>query len=315
MQAKKEFTKELIKTVNSLMGDGYRAEIHCIEKINTGKLHALIILNGENCVSPNFYIDGFYKDYRDGKATIDGIAKSIVNVYYNNACMQAGGSIHKYLDDREWVEERLFLQLINTGKNKGLLKDSLYMDFKGLSLVLYIMAVDNGDGLCKIRVTKAMCQKFGWNERETLHYALKNTEKLFPYTVFPLHEVIQKSITSTDITFKDIPSGKNGMMVLTNNRGINGAAAVFYPGVLKEISEKQGKSLFLLPTSIHEFIMLEDNGIYNPEHLEQMVMEVNCSAVEPEEILSDNVYYYGFISGILSVFNNGSFEEIYSFED
>ncbi len=315
MQAKKEFTKELIKTVNSLMGDGYRAEIHCIEKINTGKLHALIILNGENCVSPNFYIDGFYKDYRDGKATIDGIAKSIVNVYYNNACMQAGGSIHKYLDDREWVEERLFLQLINTGKNKGLLKDSLYMDFKGLSLVLYIMAVDNGDGLCKIRVTKAMCQKFGWNERETLHYALKNTEKLFPYTVFPLHEVIQKSITSTDITFKDIPSGKNGMMVLTNNRGINGAAAVFYPGVLKEISEKHGKSLFLLPSSIHEFIMLEDNGIYNPEHLEQMVMEVNCSAVEPEEILSDNVYYYGFISGILSVFNNGSFEEIYSFED
>ena len=315
MQAKKEFTKELIKTVNSLMGDGYRAEIHCIEKINTGKLHALIILNGENCVSPNFYIDGFYKDYRDGKATIDGIAKSIVNVYYNNACMQAGGSIHKCLDDREWVEERLFLQLINTGKNKELLKDSLYMDFKGLSLVLYIMAVGNGNGLCKVRVTKAMCQKFDWDERETLHYALKNTENLFPYTVFPLHEVIQKSITSTDIIFKDIPSGENGMMVLTNNRGINGAAAVFYPGVLKEISEKHGKSLFLLPSSIHEFIMLEDNGIYNPEQLEQMVMEVNRSAVEPEEILSDNVYYYGVISSILSVFNNGSFEEIYSFED
>ena len=315
MQAKKEFTKELIKTVNSLIGDGYKAEIHCIEKINTGKLHALIILNGENCVSPNFYIDGFYKDYRDGKATIDEIAKSIVNVYYNNACMQAGGSIHKCLDDREWVEERLFLQLINTGKNKGLLKDSLYMDFKGLSLVLYIMAVDNGDGLCKIRVTKAMCQKFDWNEKETLHYALKNTEKLFPYSVFPLYELLQKTIGSTDITFKDIPSCESGMMVLTNNRGINGAVAAFYPGVLKEISEKHGKSLFLLPSSIHEFIIVEDNGIYNPKHLESMVREVNCSAVEPEEILSGNVYYYGFISGILSVFNNGSFEEIYSFED
>lgn len=310
MQAKKEFTKELIKTVNSLMGDGYRAEIHCIEKINTGKLHALIILNGENCVSPNFYIDGFYKDYRDGKATIDGIAKSIVNVYYNNSCIQAGGSIHKCLDDREWVEERLFLQLINTRKNRGLLKDSLYIDFKGLSLVLYIMAMDNGEGLCKIRVTKAMCQKFGWNEKETLHYALENTEKLFPYSVFPLYELLQKTIGSTDITIKEIPPVGNGMMVLTNNRGISGAVAAFYPGVLKRVSEKLGKSLFLLPSSIHEFIMLEDNGIHNPADLENMVKEVNSSSVLPEELLSDNVYYYGCKTGMLSVFNNGNFKEI-----
>lgn len=315
MQTKKEFMEELVKTINSLMGDGYKAEIHCVEKINTGKLDALIILNAESCVSPSFYIDGFYKDYKDGKASLDGTAKDIINIYYNNTCMTASSSICKCLDDREWMEERMFLQLINTSKNKGLLKDSLYMDFKGLSLVLYIMAVDSGKGLCKIRVTKEICKKFGWNEREILHHALENTEKLFPYNVFPLHELLQKTTDSTDITIKDIPPVENGMMVLTNNRGINGAAAAFYPDVLKEISEKHGKSLFLLPSSIHEFIVLEDDGIYNPEHFESMVREVNRSAVEPEEILSDNVYYYGFISGILSVFNNGSFEEICSFED
>lgn len=310
MQEKKEFTEELIKIINNLMGDGYRAEICCVEKINTGKLHALVILNAKNCVSPNFYIDGFYKDYRDGKATIDGIAKGIVNVYYNNTCMQAGGSIHKCLDDREWVEERLFLQLISTSKNKGLLKDSLYMDFNGLSLVLYIMVTDNNEGLCRARVTKAMCQKFGWNEKQILHYALENTEKLYPYIVFPLHELIQKLINDTDMAEQAVPDGENGMMVLTNNHGVNGAAAAFYPGVLRGISEKHGKSLFLLPSSIHEFIILEDNGIYKPEQLGQMVMEVNHSAVEPEEILSDSVYYYGFTSGVLSVFNNGSFEEV-----
>lgn len=91
---------------------------------------------------------------------------------------------------------------------------------------------------------------------------------------------------------------------------INGAVAAFYPGVLKGVSEKLGKSLFLLPSSIHEFIMLEDNGIYNPEQLEQMVMEVNHSAVEQEEILSDSVYYYGHTSDVLSVFSNGKFKEI-----
>ncbi len=311
MQAKKEFTKELIKTVNSLMGDGYRAEIRCVEKINTGKLDVLIILNAESFISPNFYIDGFYSDYKNGKSTLKEIAKYIINIYHNNTgTLKDGCYIHEFINDKEWLEERMFLQLINTSKNKELLKDSLYMDFNGLSLVLYIMVMDNNEGLCRARVTKAMCQKFGWNEKQILHYALENTEKLYPYIVFPLHELIQKLINDTDMAGQAVPDGENGMMVLTNNHGVNGAAAAFYPGVLRGISEKHGKSLFLLPSSIHEFIILEDNGIYKPEQLGQMVMEVNHSAVEPEEILSDSVYYYGFTSGVLSVFNNGSFEEV-----
>lgn len=311
MQAKKEFTKELIKTVNSLMGDGYRAEIRCVEKINTGKLDVLIILNAESFISPNFYIDGFYSDYKNGKSTLKEIAKYIINIYHNNTgTLKDGCYVHEFINDKEWLEERLFLQLINTSKNKELLKDSLYMEFNGLSLVLYIMVMDNSEGLCKARVTKAMCQKFGWNERQILHYALENTEKLFPYIVFPLRELIQKTINDIDITTQDIPDTGDDMMVLTNNHSVNGAAAAFYPGVLKEISEKHNKSLFLLPSSINEFIILEDNGIYKPEQLENMVREVNRSAVEPEEILSDSVYYYGFTSGVLSEFSNGRFEEV-----
>lgn len=311
MQTKKEFMEELVKTINSLMGDGYRAEIHCAEKINAGKLDVLIILNTGSFISPNFYVDRFYNDYKNGKATVEETAEDIINIYYNNTgAFKERCNIQECINDRKWLEERMFLQLINTSKNKELLKDSLYMDFKGLSLVLYIMVIDNDGGFYKIRVTKAMCQKFGWNKKQILHYALENTEKLFPYIVLPLHGLIQKTINGTDIAAQDIPKGGSGMVVLTNNHSVNGAAAVFYPGVLKEISEKHGRSLFLLPSSIHEFIILEDNGIYKPELLENMVREVNCSAVEPDEVLSDNVYYYGYTSGVLSVFNNGSFEEI-----
>lgn len=311
MHTKKEFTEELIKIINSLMGDGYRAEIYCAEKINTGKSDALVISNGETCISPNFYLDGLYSDYKDSKVTLDEMAKRVINIYNNNTgSLKDGCYIHELINDKEWLEERMFLQLINTSKNEELLKDSLYMDFNGLSLVLYIMVMDNGEGLCKARVTKAMCQQFGWDREETLHYALENTKTLFPHIVFPLHEVIQKAINGTTITVKDIPPEENDMMVLTNNHNVNGAAAIFYPGVLKEISGKYGRSLFLLPSSINEFIILEDNGIYKPQLLENMVREVNHYAVEPDEILSDNVYYYGFTSGVLSVFNNGVFEEI-----
>lgn len=89
-----------------------------------------------------------------------------------------------------------------------------------------------------------------------------------------------------------------------------GATTVFYPGVLKELAEKHGTSLFLLPSSIHEFIVLEDDGIYDAKELKDMVQEVNSSAVLPEDVLSDNVYYYGYNSGALSVFHNGKLEEV-----
>lgn len=123
---------------------------------------------------------------------------------------------------------------------------------------------------------------------------------------FLLHELLQKAIGCIGI---DIPKDPR-ITVLTNNRGINGATAVFYPSVLKELTEKHGTSLFLLPSSIHGFIVLEDDGICNPEELKDMAQELNNYAVPPKEILSDSVYYYGRSSGILSVFNNGKREKV-----
>lgn len=311
MQTQKEFTKELKETVNRLIGKDYRAEVRPIEKINIGTVHTLIISNGGNNVSPSFYIEELYSIYQQEKATVEEIAENIVNTYFNhiNSSMKEN-KLESCFQDKTWVKERLFVQLINSSKNKKLLKDSIYMDFKELSLVLYIMATDDENGIGKVRVNKAMLDHFKWAEKDILSYALENTVSLFPYKEFPMYELLSKITDCTDIPNIDITKGKPEIMVLTNSRGVFGATTVFYPNVLKELAEKHGTSLFLLPSSIHEFLILEDNGIYNPEELKDMVQEVNSSAVSPEEVLSDNIYYYGRHSGILSVFNNGKLEEV-----
>ena len=311
MQTQKEFTKSIIKEVENIMGNGYNVKVLDTEKINMGRLHALVILKDRVNLSQNFYIDELYRDYQSGRMTIREMAGRIASSCYNstNSIEELKG-LGKYINDKEWAEERLFLQLINSRKNKSLLENSVHMDFNGLSLVLYVLAADNKAGMCRARVTKAMCQGYGWNEKEILDYALENTAKLFPYCLCTLQEVLQKALDTTDAEAWGLPSIGNDMLVLTNEKYVNGAAAIFYPGVLKEISEKHGTSLFLIPSSIHEFIILEDNGIYNPADLENMVKEVNSSSVLPEELLSGNVYYYGCKTGMLSVFNNGNFKEI-----
>lgn len=313
MQTQKEFTKSIINEVENIMGNGYNVKVLDTEKINMGRLHALVILKDGVNLSQNFYTKELYRDYQSGRMTIREMAVRIASSCYNSTdSIEELKGLGKYINDKEWAEERLFLQLINSSKNKILLENSVHMDFNGISLVLYVLAADNKAGMCRARVTKAMCQGYGWNGKEILDYALDNTAKLFPYCLCTLQEVLQKALDTTDAETWGLPSIGNDMLVLTNEKYVNGAAAIFYPGVLKEISEKHGTSLFLIPSSIHEFLILEDNGMYDPVELENMVKEVNSSSVLPEELLSDNVYYYGCNTGMLSVFINGSFKEICS---
>ena len=312
MQTQKEFTESIIKEVEN-MGNGYNVKVLGTEKINMGRLHALVILKDGVNLSQNFYIEELYRDYQSGRMTIREMAGRIASSCYNNTdSIEELKGLGKYINDKEWAEERLFLQLINSSNNKSLLENSVYMDFNGLSLVLYVLAADNKASICRARVTKAMCQNYGWDEKEILDYALENTVRLFPYCLCTLQEILQKELNITGTEAGELPSVGNDMLVLTNEKYVNGAAAIFYPGLLKEISEKHGTSLFLIPSSIHEFLILEDNGMYNPVELESMVKEVNNSSVLPEELLSDNVYYYGCNTGMLSVFTSGSFKEVCS---
>lgn len=309
MQTQEEFTKSIIKEVENIIGNGYNVKILDTEKINMGRLHALVILKDGVNLSQNFYTEELYRDYQSGRMTIREMAGRIASSCYNSTdSIEELKGLGRYINDKEWAEERLFLQLINSSKNKSLLENSVHMDFNGLSLVLYVLAADNKASICRARVTRAICQGYGWNEKEILDYALGNTARLFPYCLCTL----QEALNATGAEAGELPFIGNDMLVLTNERQTNGAATIFYPGVLKEISEKHGTSLFLIPSSIHEFLILEDNGMYSPVELESMVKEVNNSSLLPEELLSDNVYYYGCNTGILSVFSNGSFKEICS---
>ena len=90
------------------------------------------------------------------------------------------------------------------------------------------------------------------------------------------------------------PEPEDGLKLylLTNQMGYNGAAAILYEGVLKNFAEEVGKDLILLPSSIHEVLLLPDNGDSDYEALSALVREVNEAQVRREEWLSDHVYRY-----------------------
>ena len=81
-------------------------------------------------------------------------------------------------------------------------------------------------------------------------------------------------------------------LVLTNEQALYGAGSLFYPQMMDQIADRMGSNYFVLPSSIHETLILVDNGDVDREALESMVQEINGMAVAPEDRLSDHVYHY-----------------------
>lgn len=82
------------------------------------------------------------------------------------------------------------------------------------------------------------------------------------------------------------------MYVLTNDRTLNGAAALFYPGVQEMVAEKMQGDYFVLPSSVHEVLIVPDDGNMDFKELREMVKEVNGTQVQPDEVLTGEVYSY-----------------------
>ena len=61
---------------------------------------------------------------------------------------------------------------------------------------------------------------------------------------------------------------------------------------LKEFADRTGADFYILPSSIHETLLIPVADNMELDYLTSMVREVNATQVTPEEQLSDNVYIY-----------------------
>ena len=91
------------------------------------------------------------------------------------------------------------------------------------------------------------------------------------------------------------------MYVLSNKFRNYGAAGIAYPNVLEMIGQILKKDYYILPSSVHEVIIVPYSEIYVCSKLDEMVREINSTQVEEEDVLSNHVYLYDRVSGKLRV--------------
>ena len=95
-------------------------------------------------------------------------------------------------------------------------------------------------------------------------------------------------------SFETMTMSESGLYTLTTGIRINGAALILLPDILEQIGEKAGMDYFIIPSSIHELLVTRDDGLVTAKMLKELVYEGNRTdgIIKPEDVLSDNVYFY-----------------------
>ena len=117
-----------------------------------------------------------------------------------------------------------------------------------------------------------------WNKTEDDIYnlALENARDTF--TDMSINEAL-------GIPFPD----DIGMRVISNTSKTYGASALLFP----EVFEKYGNNARILPSSIHEVIVVSNaTDKMDDDGLADMIISVNENELKPEEILSNHPYKY-----------------------
>lgn len=284
-----EFAGKVCNAVKKELGAGYRVECKEVRKNNGVMLRGLLVLGENQNVAPTIYLDTFLEAYESG-ATFRSILDRLLDICREDMLREAVDM--EFFRSFERVRDRICYRLIGRKGNEELLEDIPYIEFLDLAICFYYAYHGESLGDGTILVHNSHLELWDTCTAELFGLAKRNTQRLFPWVCNSIAEVLgeiagedESSEEADEEAFlQEIP-----MQVLSNDKRTQGAVCMLYPDVLDTLSGKGKRNFFILPSSVHEVILLEDTGAGSIPELKKMVTEVNATQVAPEEVLSDSL--------------------------
>lgn len=278
-----EFTDAVVKEILGYLPEEYKGSEITSKKIdkNNETLTGLIIRKEDSNVTPTIYLESFYKQYQSG-INPENILKAIADMR-NAHDNDIDTPDLKFLTDYESSKEKIIFKLINRENNARYLADKPHRVIADLALI-YAVEVDchkNSDMNASCVITYNILEH--WNITEDMLYeiAINNLQKNNPVDFIGMGELL------------GVEGDSSGMYVLTTKNRLNGSVLVLLKEEMKKIKEKIG-NFVMLPSSVHEWILIANVDINNELELEQMttmISEVNRT-LEPSIVLSNHIYVY-----------------------
>lgn len=297
------FKTQFAKEVAAQHGENAQVVIEKIPKNNGIINESMTILKGEGEAVPVIGLETYYAAYLGG-TPVEELADRFLQEFSRNRILEKQ-ELESFLDF-EKAAKHICYKIINYEKNKEMLSQIPHRRILDLALVYYYRFEQFGDYSASIMIHNDHIQHWEIEEHQLYHLARRNTCRLLPPKLSGMFQVIQDISDGMEMDFWDMRIFEDEVMyVLTNQERSYGAVCILYPEVIQGIADFFSNNFFILPSSIHECIIVPDSGQFISQELKELVQEVNVQCVEEEEILSDNIYYYDRIQQKLSFARSG----------
>ena len=259
--------------------------IHTNVKNNGVRRSGIMISEKGINISPTIYLEEYFHQFRMGYP-LEQIAKDIVGLY-EKIRFQNSWEDGEKVKDYEFVKDKIIYRLIGREENQELLKEIPYKSYLDLAIIYYVLLEVDEYGMASMMVRAEHMDMWKVTEEDLYYRASKNTQELLPYEFAPMRTVIEELL---GLGMEEGPAEK--MYILSNEMRSYGAAALIYPDCLRKIAGVVGENFFVIPSSVHELLLVSEEDAWSAQEMTEMIRCVNQTGVAPEEILSDHVYIY-----------------------
>lgn len=275
------FTMELMELLHDLMKEDAEITLEKVPKNNGITLDGMIFRKKDCQISPVLYVQDFYELWQKGMP-MEQLATKILWCFEH--CQEDLYIPQDFFQDYKNIRSNIYFKVINYHQNKNRLADIPHKRILDLAMVFYYLVEEIP---ATILISNSHLR--WWNiSKEVLEMdARRNT-----YFDQPVEFISMKEFTGSE-------GEESPMYIVTNQERKFGAGVIFYPGVMEAAAELFKDNFFILPSSVHECILLPDDGKRTQEELAYLVTDINEHCVDPREILSDRAYYYRLKDGCI----------------
>ena len=288
---KENLANDVKEQMESRSGSGVAVETRTVEKMNE-TYDALTVKPEDSIIGVNLNVTSLYKEYEDGKdydSIVNGAAEVAENALSNKPDFNLD-----VIKDYDQMKDKLAIEVVSAERNKDLLETVPHKNIEDMAVVYRFVLGDSQAGVGTILVNNQMLDNYGISAQQLHEDAIRNAPEIRPLVIEGMAEVLAKQMGVEDLEMLglNIPPEQEQMFVASVEGNVHGAGVLAYQNFMDQAADRVGGSFFILPSSIHEVLIIPDNGKFDTASLENMVKEVNATTVDPSDQLTDSVYHY-----------------------
>ena len=289
---RENLARDIKEALEARNGTDFEVEHRTAEKVN-GNYEAIVVKPADSEVGVSLNASNLYQDYESG-VSYETIAKGAADLADRSIRNQPEFDVDSF-KDYDKMKGSLAMEVVSKERNAELLDTVPHKDIEDMSVVYRFDLGETSAGPGTILVTNQMLENYGITADQLHADAMKTAPEVRPLVIEGMCEVLAKQMGVQDLEMLglNIPPEQEQIFVASVEGNVHGAGVLAYENFMEKASERVGgESFFILPSSIHEILIVPDNGIMDLRHLESMVREINATTVDPSEKLTDNVYHY-----------------------